>query len=153
MKYIIDIREEHELLEKKYISKNNNLIIIAIPSRIIFANTQFLENLSKNNQILISCKTGRRANLIKNKYFSNNKNIITINNINNFLNDIIIIKNNKLSLMQYMQIIFSIIILITIILSYNNYKYIIIYLIIIFLFIIIQVITKSCLLSKIIPYN
>lgn len=102
MKYIIDIREEYELLENRYISNNSNLIIIAIPSRIIFANVEFINKLSINNQIFILCRTGKRAKLIKNKYFSNNKNIITIDNINNFLDQIIIKKNNnKFNLIQY----------------------------------------------------
>ena len=75
MRTIIDIREEYELKEIKLKPKNENVDIINIPMRHIQFNLDYLNNLSKNGKLFILCKSGKRAGMVKNKYFKDNENI------------------------------------------------------------------------------
>ena len=76
MIYIIDLREENELGKSRIISRNNNVTVISIPSRHIFANKEFIINLSNQGKVYLLCRSGNRSLQIKNKYFKNNKNIL-----------------------------------------------------------------------------
>ena len=160
--YILDIREEFELKKIHMLPTNNNTSIINIPSRHIQFNIDFLEELSTTNKIYIICRSGSRANNIKNKFFKNNDNIIALNfgvkdankvkdfgKIKLVYNKPSFIKGQGIT--QYMQLMFAFIITIQVLLLYFNINknYIIFGNSIFILFILSQVITQSCLLTKI----
>lgn len=156
MKYLIDIRDEHELLDVRFVSNNIELFIVNIPGRVIFANKEWIEKKSEESQIFILCRTGNRSSKIKNKYFKNNNNIssIGLDSLKEF--DIITIKGKGgFGIQQYIQLIFSIIILGIIISIYLNVPklYLLIGLLVFLIFIIYQVFSKSCLMSKVIPFH
>ncbi len=157
---IIDIREEHELKDKR-IEENKDYLIYHIPQRFIVFNKDIINILSENNKIYIMCRSGKRAENIKNKYFSNNTNIEVleggIENINNKFNNIKIKENKSLfnfGPQQYMQLMFVFILFIILFLIIFKVKFIYIYvLILLFIFMILyQVFTKSCYLTKFIPF-
>lgn len=160
--YILDIREEHELKKLHIIPNNSTSSIINIPSRHIQFNIDFLEELSTTNKIYIICRSGSRANNIKNKFFKNNDNIIALNfgvkdadKVRDF-GKIRLVYNNPTfiqgqGITQYMQIMFAFIITLQVALLYFNVNknHIIIGNIIFIIFILSQVITQSCFLTKI----
>lgn len=166
MIYIIDIREEHEVLKERIIINNNinNIILFSIPSRHIKWNKEAIEYLSqenKENKVYIVCRSSRRSNKVKNDYFSDNDNIISIegglNNIEKISPNIKVQKENKnifqtYGIQQYMQLLFAILLSITLLLITFKVPilYITIWLVSLILFIIYQLYTKSCLLSQII---
>ncbi len=156
---VIDIRDEHELNEKYLDTTNLDIKLINIPSRNIKFNKDYIVNLSESNKVYIVCKSGNRSSKIKELYFKNNKNIISleggIENINKLDTDIEIKKgDNKYGMNQYMQIIFMCILLFITLLIYLNVdkKIILSILILIIFFIYYQIYTKSCILSKIVPF-
>lgn len=160
MIYIIDLREENELGKSRIISRNNNVTVISIPSRHIFANKEFITNLSNQGKVYLLCRSGNRSLQIKNKYFKNNENITSIDNglkaLDQFGDNIEIIKGSSgLGMQQYMQIVFAFIIIGTIIAIFMNVKkiYVLIALTLVLLFILYQIFSSSCILSKIIPYK
>jgi len=160
MIYIIDLREENELGKSRIISRNNNVTVISIPSRHIFANKEFITNLSNQGKVYLLCRSGNRSLQIKNKYFKNNENITSIDNglkaLEQFGDNIEIIKGSSgLGMQQYMQIVFAFIIIGTIIAIFMNVKkiYVLIALTLFLLFILYQIFSSSCILSKIIPYK
>jgi len=160
MIYIIDLREENELGKSRIISRNNNVTVISIPSRHIFANKEFIINLSNQGKVYLLCRSGNRSLQIKNKYFKNNENITSIDNglkaLDQFGDNIEIIKGSSgLGMQQYMQIVFAFIIIGTIIAIFMNVKkiYVLIALTLFLLFILYQIFSSSCILSKIIPYK
>ena len=160
MIYIIDLREENELGKSRIISRNNNVTVISIPSRHIFANKEFITNLSNQGKVYLLCRSGNRSLQIKNKYFKNNENITSIDNglkaLDQFGDNIEIIKGSSgLGMQQYMQIVFAFIIIGTIIAIFMNVKkiYVLIALTLFLLFILYQIFSSSCILSKIIPYK
>ena len=125
---IIDIREEFELLESYIKSINPSLLIINIPNRVIFANKNWIKKISDNNLIYLICRSGNRSRNIKNKYFKNNKRIISLDggikkiNLNDsFKNKIkIIYGKGGFGLQQYIQFAFLIILTIILFLIYLN---------------------------------
>jgi len=156
MKYIIDIREENELLHTRFISKSNHLTILCIPMRVIFANKEFIQDKSINHKIYILCRSGRRSDNIKKIFFNDNDNIISLEgglkSMDKFSNDIETIKGKGgFGLMQYIQTMFAFIILSIIISFYYNIdKKILLSILILFLFFIIyQIITQSCIIISI----
>jgi len=160
MIYIIDLREENELGKSRIKSRNNNVTVISIPSRHIFANKEFITNLSNQGKVYLLCRSGNRSLQIKNKYFKNNENITSIDNglkaLEQFGDNIEIIKGSSgLGMQQYMQIVFAFIIIGTIIAIFMNVKkiYVLIALTLFLLFILYQIFSSSCILSKIIPYK
>lgn len=160
MIYIIDLREEHELSQKRIISNNEDSIVLSIPSRYIFANKEYIDNISRNAKVYLLCRTGNRSGGIKAKYFKNNENIISVDgglkSLDQFGDRIEIIKGNGgFGIQQYMQIVFTIIIIITIIALYYNIDriYILVGLISFLAFILYQIFSNSCILSKMIPYK
>ena len=160
MIYIIDLREENELGKSRIISRNNNVTVISIPSRHIFANKEFITNLSNQGKVYLLCRSGNRSLQLKNKYFKNNENITSIDNglkaLEQFGDNIEIIKGSSgLGMQQYMQIVFAFIIIGTIIAIFMNVKkiYVLIALTLFLLFILYQIFSSSCILSKIIPYK
>ena len=159
-KIIIDIRDESELLEKKLSSTDKDIIIFNIPMRNIFFNKETIKKLSENNKVYILCRSGNRSQKVKDLYFKKNKNIISIargiNNLNEnkeFKNIIINSGNGGFGIQQYMQLIFVIILFIIILLLYANIgnNYIIYFSIFVLIFILYQLVSKSCIISKIVP--
>ena len=53
---VIDIREEHEILENKLEPNDNTTIIFNIPMRHVGFNKDLIKQLSKTNKILFSEK-------------------------------------------------------------------------------------------------
>ena len=78
MIYFIDLREEQELTQSRIIPKNDEITVLSIPSRYIFANKEYIEKISKDSSVYLLCRSGNRSSQIKNKYFSNNNNVISI---------------------------------------------------------------------------
>lgn len=108
-KIYVDIRVEHELLEKYMISVNENILVLSIPMRIIFANLEWMNN--QHVPIIIVCRTGHRSRIVKETYFSNNQDISSleggINGLGDNLADEIKIVYGKggYGLQQYIQLI------------------------------------------------
>ncbi len=158
MIYIIDLREEHELKEIRYISLDPNIAIICSPARTIFANKEIIKEINKNDKVYLMCRSGNRSGKIKELYFKDDNNIISLEN---GLNDIerfnidTIKEGGGYGMQQYMQFIFACIIIITIIGIYKDIskKYLIGGLLLFIIFILYQIFSKSCILSKIIPYK
>lgn len=166
--YIIDIREEHEILEERIITtEKSSTVICCIPMKFIRWNISFINHLTNNGIVYIICRSSNRSNTIKNKYFKDNQKVISIQGgleelkQNDKLQKTLEIKVQtnidlnifqKFGIQQYMQILFSILLSITLLLLILRVKpiYIICWLVFIILFIIYQLVTKSCILSQII---
>lgn len=153
MRIIIDIREEYELKEIKLKPINENVNIINIPMRHIQFNLDYLNNLSKNGKLFILCKSGKRAGMVKNKYFEDNENIEVLEGGVMKLNDEEIEKvegkKTKLGMQQYMQIMFLLIMILSLCLVFYNKFFGIIFIICVIIMILYQLLTKSCVLGKI----
>lgn len=157
---IIDIREEHELKGKKIGEVNDNYVIYYIPQRFIGFNQEWIKDYSKKEKVYILCKKGKRAKKIKDTYFKNEPNVIVleggIDNIQTYFRDIQFKENNSkfhFGPQQYMQMMFIFILLILFYLIYSSISKLILYPFIIFiiLFILLQIFTKSCILTQFIP--
>ena len=159
--FIIDIREEFELKKLQIIPNQKDIIIINIPSRHIQFNIEFINYLSKQNQVFIICRSGSRSNKVKKDFFNNN-NIIALDfgvkdekKINNFGKIKLLHKSNSFiksqGVTQYMQLMFLSIITIHLValLTKINKNYIMIFDIFLILFILSQILTQSCVLTKI----
>ena len=158
MNNIIDIRDEHELREKYIESKNQDILILNIPSRNIKFNKEFIVTLSEKNKVYIVCRSGNRSGKVKELYFKDNSNVISVEggleNLKKIFPDIEIKSgDNSFGMNQHMQTIFlTILLLICILVSFDfNKKFILFVLLSIIFFIYYQISTKSCILGKIIP--
>jgi rhodanese-related sulfurtransferase len=154
----IDIREEHELAENQIVSPNeNDVLVINIPSRNIFANVEWMERISqKGVKITLICRSASRSKKVKDIYFTNNENITSlekgISNPNIKLKPVVTKTNLGLGLQQILQLVFSTILLFIFVSSFFIKIEVVRYTIIaIIAFILYQVITKSCLIGKIVP--
>lgn len=163
---VIDLREEHELLEKMIVSSDKTYEIINIPSRHIFSNITWINRETEKRPVWLICASGRRSQEIKNKYFPKNDGIKSSNNGLNFdINNKIVdksINSNHITIkygeggfgiQQYMQLAFTFMLIIVLSFFYFNVKRNISIVIILsmIIFILGQSFTKSCMLSKIIP--
>ena len=72
---IIDLREEHELLESRLVSPDGTYEIINIPSRHIFANIGWISKQTEKRPVWLICASGRRSQAIKEQYFGRNDGI------------------------------------------------------------------------------
>jgi rhodanese-related sulfurtransferase len=154
----IDIREEHELAESQIVNPNeNDVLVINIPSRNIFANVEWMERISqKGVKITLICRSASRSKKVKDIYFTNNENITSlekgISNPNIKLKPIVTKTNLGLGLQQILQLVFTTILLFILISSFFIKIELLRYTIIaIIAFILYQVITKSCLIGKFVP--
>jgi len=87
-KIIIDIRTKEEIEARHLLSNSNDTILMFIPVSHIGFNEKMIRDLSKKNIVYIICKKARRSGIVKNKFFSNDKNIISIDGgINKLEND------------------------------------------------------------------
>jgi len=154
---LIDIRNDTECMEKYLISNNKSITIYNIPMNHISFNKKWIIDLSKDAYVYIICRSGTRSDRIKNAYFKDIQNIISleggISNIKIFEGIAIIVDRGGWGKMQYVQFAFLIIILTIFMLIYNYYSRIdmILILILIISFMLYQLITKTCYIDKIIP--
>jgi hypothetical protein len=72
---VIDLREEHELLESRLVSQGGTYEIINIPSRHIFANVDWINKQTEKQPVWLICASGRRSQAIKEQYFGRNDGI------------------------------------------------------------------------------
>lgn len=167
----IDIRDEHEVAENQIIAPtstststntntgNNDIIVMNIPSRNIFANVEWIEEITKKGvKITLICRSASRSKKVKDLYFSNNDNIISLDNgianPNIELKSINTKSNFGLGLQQILQIVFTTILLFILMISfYTKIEFIRYILAVIIIFILYQVISKSCLIGKYVPLN
>ena len=154
---IIDIREESELNEKSLETDSVELEIINIPMRHIQFNLPYINRLAENGKVYLMCKSGTRANKVKNKYFSNNDNVVILEGGITKIKDseckvdvkeISSGKKSNLGMQQYMQIMFMFIMLISFVLIIYDQRYAMLYVMIVIVMILYQLFTKSCVLGK-----
>jgi rhodanese-related sulfurtransferase len=154
---ILDVREESELKEKHLETDSVELEIINIPMRHIQFNIPYIKRLADNGKVYLMCKSGTRANKVKNKYFSNNDNVVTLEGgitkikNNEFKDDVKEISSGKksnLGMQQYMQIMFMFIMIIAFVLIIYDQRYAMLYVMIVIVMILYQLFTKSCVLGK-----
>jgi len=154
---LIDIRNDTECMEKYLISNNTSISIFNIPMNHISFNKKWITELSKDAYVYIICRTGSRSDRVKNMYFKNIQNIISleggISNIKIFEGIAIIIDRGGWGKMQYVQFSFLIIILTIFVLIYKFYSRIdmLIIVTLIIIFMIYQLINKTCYIDKFIP--
>lgn len=162
---VIDLREEHELLEEMLVSPDGKYEIVNIPSRHIFANVSWINHQTEKRPVWLICASGRRSQAIKDKYFPKNDGIKSSNGglsfgfdktIGESVNgDHITIKYGQggFGIQQYMQIAFSGMLVVALSLVYFNVKRNISLAIILAMIVSVlgQTFTKSCMLGKILP--
>jgi len=172
---IIDIREEFELLEKKIVPTTAKYEVVNIPSRNIFANTEWIRKQSELRPVWIICASGRRSKEIKDKYFPRNdgikssedgikiiydseqhdKPMLNIDTTKSVDNKYLRIEYGEggLGMQQYMQVAFSAMLIVCGGLVYMNVNknFILIAIAAMIIFVLGQTYTKSCLLGKMIP--
>jgi rhodanese-related sulfurtransferase len=154
----IDIRDEHEVAENQIVSPNeNNVLVMNIPSRNIFANVEWMERISKKGvKITLICKSANRSKKVKDLYFADNENITSldkgISNPHIKVKQIDAKTNLGLGLQQILQLVFTTILLFIFIISFYTKIEVLRYTIIVIIaFILYQVISKSCLIGKYVP--
>jgi rhodanese-related sulfurtransferase len=155
---IIDVREESELNEKSLETDSVELEIINIPMRHIQFYLPYINRLAENGKVYLMCKSGTRANKVKNKYFSNNDNVVILEGGITKIKDseckvdvkeISSGKKSNLGMQQYMQIMFMFIMLIAFVLIIYDQRYAMLYVMIVIVMILYQLFTKSCVLGKV----
>ena len=151
---IIDIREESELLDTFLQTSDPQTIILNIPMKNIKFSIEGIKKLSEKEKIYLICQSSNRSNKIKDLYFKDNENIISVNggikNLN--LPDITLEKGSgHYGFQQKMQITFALILFVVLMMVFFNVsKNILLSVIGVFILAIgLQIMTKSCLLSKI----
>lgn len=154
---IIDVREESELKEMHLETDSVELEIINIPMRHIQFNIPYINRLADNGKVYLMCKSGVRASKVKNKYFSNNDNVVTLEGgitkikDSEFKDDVeekVSGKKSNLGMQQYMQIMFMFIMVIAFVLIIYDQRYAMLYVMIVIVMILYQLFTKSCVLGK-----
>ena len=154
---LIDIRNDSECMEKYLISNNKLISIYNIPMNHIAFNKKWIIELSNDAYVYIICRSGSRSEQVKNMYFKNIQNIISleggISNIKIFEGISIIIDKGGWGKMQYVQFSFLAIMLTIFALLHQYYSRIDMLLILslIIFFIIYQLLTKTCYIEKVIP--
>lgn len=78
---IVDIRRSDEVYQKRF-QHSNNLKIYHIPMNMIrFNRDMIVDHLQYVDKIFIVCKSGKRSQFIKDKYFKDEDNIKVNNNL------------------------------------------------------------------------
>lgn len=77
---VIDLREEHELLESRLVSQDGVYEIINIPSRHIFSNVDWITKQTMKRPVWLICASGRRSQAVKEQYFGSNDGIKSSDN-------------------------------------------------------------------------
>lgn len=120
-------------------------------------NKKWIIDLSVDAYVYIICKSGNRSDKVKNMYFKDVQNIISleggISNIKIFEGIAIIVDRGGWGKMQYVQFSFLAILLTIFVLLFQYYSRIdmLIILSLIIFFILYQIISKTCYIEKIIP--
>lgn len=170
---VIDLREEHELLEKKLVgngngnSNNSKYEIVNIPSRHIFANVDWIKKQTEKRPVWLICASGRRSQAIKDQYFATNDGIKSSAGGLSFGFDTqqsagesvdadhISIQQGEggLGMQQYMQVAFAAMLLVPALLMYFKASRLTILAVLgaLIFAVLSQTFTKSCLLGKIVP--
>jgi hypothetical protein len=154
---LIDIRNDTECMEKYLISNNKLISIYNIPMNHIAFNKKWIVELSNDAYVYIICKSGNRSDKVKNLYFKDVQNIISleggISNIKIFEGIAIIVDRGGWGKMQYVQFSFLSILLTIFVLIYQYYSRVdmLIILTLIIFFVIYQLLTRTCYIEKLIP--
>jgi rhodanese-related sulfurtransferase len=154
---LIDIRNDSECMEKYLISNNKLISIYNIPMNHIAFNKKWIIELSNDAYVYIICKSGNRSDKVKNIYFKDVQNIISleggISNIKIFEGIAIIVDRGGWGKMQYVQLSFLAILLTIFVLIYQYYSRVdmLIILSLIIFFVIYQLLSKTCYIEKVIP--
>jgi rhodanese-related sulfurtransferase len=157
---LIDLREEFELLEKQLKSTNEEVLILNIPTRAIFANKDVINDLSETSEIYVMCRSGCRSGKVKDLYFPKNENVISlkggINDIDNsiFKEDVKVISGKGgIGVQQYVQMAFIAMFFVLLVLVHMDVNKLHMEIIIasIILFLTYQVMSKGCLIGSIVP--
>jgi rhodanese-related sulfurtransferase len=79
----IDIRDEHEVAENQIVAPtttgNNDILVMNIPSRNIFANVEWMERITKKGvKITLICRSASRSKKVKDLYFADNEKITSL---------------------------------------------------------------------------
>lgn len=163
----IDIREENEILDYQIKPKNgeSNVTVINIPTRNIFANVDYINQLSeKYDTVYIICRTGRRSQQVKDKYFHNNSKIFSYQGgwkwgpAYDYNPNIELVDNYSLFNMaprQYMQSVIVLFLMLVMFLIYHDTDKMNILLIIGLMtcLILFQIVTKDCLIASMIKLS
>jgi rhodanese-related sulfurtransferase len=156
--YIIDIREEEEIVEKYLVSAKSEYQIMNIPLRYIGFNQVYINNLTQDGVVYLICRSGNRSNRVKLDFFMNNNNVKSLEGGLNGLtifdgNVAIITENGAYTPKTYMKMVILIIIIYMLVATYINLdsKYIYATLAPVLIFIIYQLVSSSCLMDKIVP--
>jgi len=158
---LIDLREEFELLEKHLKSNDENVLILNIPTRAIFANKDVINKLSETSEIYVMCRSGCRSGKVKDLYFPENENVISLEG---GINDIsenpewknkveVVSEKGGMGIQQYVQMTFIAILFVLLVLVHMDVKKLHMEIVIasIILFLTYQVMSKGCLIGSIIP--
>ena len=154
---LIDIRNDNECMEKYLVSNNNHISIYNIPMNHIAFNKNWIIELAKDSHVYIICRSGSRSERVKSTYFSDDKNIISleggISNIKIFNDVVIIIDKGGLGKSQYTILCFLIILLVITFLIFNHYSRVDMLLILIFIisFTMYQLIGNITYIDNLIP--
>lgn len=162
---VIDLREEHELLDEKIVSTDGTYEIVNIPSRHIFANLDWINKQTEKRPVWLLCASGRRSQAIKDKYFSSNDGIKSSyaglafgfgKEIGEHIDGghVTIVKGRGgYGIQQLMQLAFASMLIIVMTLVFFNVRRDIVLSVtgLMIIMVLGQVFTKSCLLGKIVP--
>ena len=121
--------------------------------RSIPFNLNYIENLSKNNEVKLMCKSGNRSDLIKKKYFEENDKVSSmlggIKKVGENGIKVIELSGSGMGIQQYMQVMFACILVVSsIILYFGGWKYSLAFNVLMVVMIFLQLYIKSCILGK-----
>jgi len=166
---IVDLREEHELLSSRLVGADSKVQIVNIPSRSMFANVDYLVAQSAKMPVWLICASGRRSKAIKERYFPRNDGVksvpIGIQDIGvkenasfgEFPVERVVKQQGQggLGIQQFMQYAFvGILLLIASVVWFAPKKhYALAVIAILSAGILSQAVTKSCLMSRLLPKN
>lgn len=167
--FIVDLREEHELLSSRLTSTDDKVQIVNIPSRNIFANIDYLVAQSAKMPVWLFCASGRRSRAIKEHYFPQNDGIKSVRlgikdigvkenaSFGEFPVERVVKQTGRggLGIQQFIQYVFVVmLLLIGCVIWFSSSKlYALAVVIVLALGILSQAVTKSCLMSRLLPNN
>lgn len=153
----LDIRDEQELLDRHLVSNDPSFCVLNIPSRNVFANVSFLTGIAKKGvKIHLVCRSGNRTNVVKNTYFSDVPNIVSVDGGINKVSHpgVSVVEDGPggMGQQQYIQLMFACILIVLLGLSmYMSVDYFRVVIVALISFILYQVYSKSCLVGSRIP--
>ena len=165
---VIDLREEHELLENRLVSPDGTYEIINIPSRHIFANVKWISKQTEKRPVWLICASGRRSQAIKDQYFGRNDGIksseggLKLLSRNGSVGKGLSVDSSHIKvqsgtggygIQQIMQMMFALMLSVITIAIFFGLKreYLLVMCGVILAGVVGQLVTKSCLLGKLVP--